>query len=190
MLRSMYKYFSPSTFYAICIISYFMTYCISSTRSLQQVKDGAKRLAQVVLGASHLVQKAVPAVLVPPTLTCTDHTAVSEFRFQVQTIFAAQASLTFKKLQACPGLTVTAPQGAMYLMASINCSMFDDAIDDGLIFTKLLLKEENVFVLPGRAFGATTDLFRVCFAAPAGMLEDACVRIHAFCERHYVGDII
>ena len=181
-------YFSPSTFYAICIISYFTTYCISSTRSLQQVKDGAKRLAQVVLGASHLVQKAVPAVLVPPTLT--DHTAVAEFRIQVQTIFAAQASLTFKKLQACPGLTVTAPQGAMYLMASINCSMFDDAIDDDLVFTKLLLKEENIFVLPGRAFGATTDLFRVCFAAPAGMLEDACVRIHAFCERHYVGDII
>ena len=118
-------YFSPSTFYAICIISYFMTYCISSTRSLQQVKDGAKRLAQVLLGESHLVQKAVAAVLVPPTLTCTDHTAVWEFRFQIQTIFAAQASLTFKKLQACPGLTVTAPQGAMYLMASINCSMFD-----------------------------------------------------------------
>ena len=150
------------------------------------MKDGAKRLAQVVLGASHLVQKAVPAVLAPPSLA--DHKAVAEFRSEVRTIFSAQASLTFEKLRACPGLTVTAPQGAMYLMAQINCSLFDDAIDDDLVFTKLLLEEENVFVLPGRAFGATTDLFRVCFGAPADMLDEAFVRIHAFCQRHYVGE--
>ena len=163
-----------------------MTYeHISSTRSLRHVNDGVKRLAQVVLGASHLVQKAVPAVLTPKSLT--EHKAVAEFMSEVQSTFASQASLTFEGLRTCPGLVVTAPQGAMYLMAQIDCSLFDDAIHDDLVFTKLLLEEENVFVLPGRAFGATTDLFRVCFGAPATILEDAFDRICAFCERHYVG---
>ena len=127
----------------------------------------------------------MPAVLTPKSLA--EHRAVAEFKRAVKSIFASQASLTFERLRTCPGLAVTAPQGAMYLMAKIDCSLFDDAIHDDLAFTKLLLEEENVFVLPGRAFGATTDLFRVCFGAPATILEDAFDRICAFCERHYVG---
>ena len=124
-------------------------------------------------------------MLAPESLA--EHKAVADFKRQVKATFAAQASLTFKRLRDCPGLIVTAPQGAMYLMAQIDCSMFDDGIHDDLAFTKLLLEEENVFVLPGRAFGATADLFRVCFGAPASMLEDAFDRICAFCERHYDG---
>ena len=103
---------------------------ISSNRSLRHVNDGVKRLAQVVLGASHLVQKAVPAVLTPKSLT--EHKAVAEFKSEVQSTFASQASLTFEGLRTCPGLVVTAPQGAMYLMAQIDCSLFDDAIHDDL----------------------------------------------------------
>lgn len=156
----------------------------STSRSLREVKNGAKRLSQVILGASHLVQCAVPAVLTPSAPS--DAAAVLEWREEIKATFDEQASLTFQKLRTCPGLTVTAPQGAMYMMIRIDCSLYDGAIENDVEFTKLLLEEENVFVLPGRAFGSTMDLFRVCFGAPTDILEIAFDRIASFCRRHYI----
>ena len=137
-----------------------------------------------MLGASHLAQRAVPAALAPSTPS--DVASVLEWKEGIKTTFSKQAALTFQKLQNCPGLTVAAPQGAMYIMIRINCSLYDNAIRNDVEFAKLLLDEENVFVLPGRAFGATMDLARVCFGAPTSILEKAFDRICSFCERQCV----
>jgi tyrosine aminotransferase len=79
------------------------------------------------------------------------------------------------------------PQGAMYAMVTLDTSCFDPSIQDDLDFTTLLLKEENVFVLPGRAFGVDSPsftVFRVVFCASVELLREATVRISDFCDRH------
>jgi tyrosine aminotransferase len=70
----------------------------------------------------------------------------------------------------------------MYAMVKINVKRFMDVNDD-LEFAEKLLKEENVFVLPGSAFGVR-NVFRVVFCLPEPQLEVAAKRIADFCRRH------
>jgi tyrosine aminotransferase len=141
------------------------------------VEAGAKRLAQVILGASHLVQSAIPPLLAPddPTLV----TWMEELR---QTL-GRQAEQLCNRLSKCHGLEVVAPQGAMYAMVRISTEKLDLASD--LEFSSLLLKEENVFVLPGSAFGMP-NVFRVVFCSAESLLEEAADRIAEFCRRHSI----
>jgi len=72
-------------------------------------------------------------------------------------------------------------------MVELEISSFDNEIEDDLDFTKLLLKEENVFVLPGRAFGVDPSqrpVFRVVFCASVDLLREAAQRICEFCAQH------
>eukprot|EP00985_Skeletonema_marinoi_P007544 scaffold3316_cov94-Skeletonema_marinoi.AAC.27 len=135
--------------------------------SIQDVKKGAQRLAQVVLGASRLAQVVIPAV-------------------------EDQAALLCGLLKECQGLEVIHPQGAMYAMVKIHARLFDEDIYDDVSFMKLLLEEENIVVLPGRAFGMSQEeerdapVFRVVFCAPEDVLRCASERISSFCSRHAV----
>ena len=153
---------------------------ISIHGSLREVEAGAKRLAQVVLGASHLAQTAVPKLLNP------HDKIIQEWKANLKRMLEDQANFLCHKLAACPGLTVTEPQGAMYSIVHIDTSKFDPvAIQSDVDFSALLLREENVFVLPGTAFGVP-GVFRVVFCAPNDVLEVAANRIRSFCERHTI----
>lgn len=157
----------------------------SRHRALREVQAGAKRLAQVVLGASHLVQHTIPAVLTPSFPE--DGILIAEWKAKLNFILAKQAAFTYESLSRCNGLSVIAPQGAMYVMVRIESTKFDASVQDDMSFTKMLLEEENVFVLPGRAFGASSDqchVFRVVFCAPEMVLAEAFDRIADFCRRH------
>lgn len=178
------------------------------------MKVGAKRLAQVILGASHLVQCAIPACLTPKTPK--ERESMIQFKANLKCQLEHQAMFFYKaingkhKKKKCPGLTVLQPQGAMYAMVQVDLTKFDTTlIHDDISFTKFLLEEENVFVLPGQAFampsysskeGTTrkivqdgshtnekhgnTCVFRVVFCAPQDTLEEAANRIFSFCLRH------
>lgn len=149
------------------------------------MEAGAKRLAQVILGASHLAQSVVPALLSPSSQSEQD--SIHEWKMGLQSTLELQARTVCDGLSKSHGLTVHMPQGAMYAMVTIDTSRFDQSIQDDLDFTKLLLKEENVFVLPGRAFGADSPsftLFRVVFGASVELLREAAERISDFCARH------
>ncbi len=61
-------------------------------------------------------------------------------------------------------------------------SKFNDFKDD-LEFSKLLLEEEMVFVLPGKIF-KMQDYVRLVVTPPPDKLTEACDRIEAFCKRH------
>mmetsp|Transcript_3978 Transcript_3978/g.11522 ORF Transcript_3978/g.11522 Transcript_3978/m.11522 type:complete len:157 (-) Transcript_3978:378-848(-) len=145
--------------------------------SLAQVEAGAKRLAQVVLGASHLAQSVIPALLdlKNPTL--------ESWKLELRKILESQAKQLCSALENCHGLTVVAPQGAMYAMVDLSLESLD--IADDMEFSSLLLKEENVFVLPGSAFGVP-NVFRVVFCAAPEVLNVSALRIAEFCERHAV----
>ena len=66
---------------------------------------------------------------------------------------------------------------------------FDDRdIRSDLDFCSKLLEEENVFCLPGNAFGVP-NVFRVVFCAPVPILDAAAHRIAMFCRRHHVQSV-
>lgn len=67
-------------------------------------------------------------------------------------------------------------------MIGVEPSAFADIPDD-VDFCRLLLAEENVFLLPGAAF-AVANYARIVFCAPKDKLGEAAARIRAFAERH------
>lgn len=73
----------------------------------------------------------------------------------------------------------------MYAMVKIHLAKFSD-IEDDVDFTKKLLQEENVFVLPGQAFHYP-GVFRVVYCSSPDELQDASRRIANFCQRHSAG---
>jgi tyrosine aminotransferase len=177
--------------------------------SLQEVKMGAHRLAQVILGASHLVQTVVPTLLQPKTAETAKTIAVWKQDLR-QTLYK-QATCLCAALNTMPGLRVMAqPAGSMYAMIRIDMDAFDTtAISNDIEFTQRLFQEENVFVLPGSCFskqdqqgtgsssggcGVDDDFverkkeyfFRVVFCAPVTVLQEATARIRNFCARHVV----
>mmetsp|Transcript_13610 Transcript_13610/g.29607 ORF Transcript_13610/g.29607 Transcript_13610/m.29607 type:complete len:556 (-) Transcript_13610:148-1815(-) len=166
----------------------------SHNGAIQEVKNGAQRLAQVVLGSSHLAQVAIPAVLNPSNESDVVSTAL--WKSAIYSTIEEQANLLCGLLNECHGLGVIFPEGAMYAMVRIEVDKFDDLIIDDVSFMKLLLEEENIVVLPGCAFGlvcesdanegtaASTYVFRVVFCAPKRVLRTASERISSFCLRH------
>lgn len=160
-------------------------YYSSHSGALREVEAGAKRLAQVILGASHLAQSVVPALLDPSSQSGRD--AIAEWKTELRSTLELQATTVCGGLTECHGLSVHLPQGGMYAMVEIDTEVFDSSIQDDMDFTKLLLKEENVFVLPGRAFGVDASqrpVFRVVFCASVAMLVEAAMRICNFSARH------
>lgn len=139
----------------------------------------------MILGASHLSQSVITALLNPASRSEQD--SINEWKMGLRSTLELQARTLCDGLANSHGLTVHMPQGAMYAMVTLDTSCFGPSIQDDLDFTKLLLKEENVFVLPGRAFGVDSPsftVFRVVFCASVELLQEAAERISDFCARH------
>lgn len=130
----------------------WLTFYDTPGGAISEVKKGVMSLAQVVLGASHLAQAALPKVLTPETEE--DKNAMAEFKKNLNGTLADQSKFTCDYLAKCPGLRVVPSSGAMYVMVEVLVSEFDGSFQDDVTFTKLLLDEENVFALPGSCFGA------------------------------------
>ena len=161
--------------------------------AISNVKKGAQRLAQVILGACHLAQFAIPAVLDPKD--DYDRISTATWKAKLHRIIERQAGLLCGLLNMCHGLQVIFPEGAMYAIVQLDVDAYDDTIVNDMSFMRLLHLEENVVVLPGSAFGMmggrSNDngrdynyAFRVVFCAPENILLDAAERISSFCIRH------
>jgi aminotransferase len=78
------------------------------------------------------------------------------------------------------GLTTFEPHGAFYAFPKITASGMDDET-----FAETLLKEEQVAVVPGNAFGPGGEGFvRCCYATSYEQIEEALRRIERFMNRH------
>lgn len=77
--------------------------------AIQEVKKGAHRLAQVILGSSHLAQMAIPAVLDPPS--ASDRRSIESWKRNFHSIIEKQANLLCGLLNECHGLEVIFPEG-------------------------------------------------------------------------------
>jgi tyrosine aminotransferase len=77
--------------------------------AIQEVKKGAQRLAQVILGASHLAQMAIPAVLDPSS--DNDRLSIELWKKKLHSTIEKQANLLCRLLNDCHGLDVIFPEG-------------------------------------------------------------------------------
>ncbi len=77
------------------------------------------------------------------------------------------------------GLPFSPPRGAFYIFPSVRHTGLDD-----LEFAERLLREEQVAVVPGSAFGeGGRGHVRICYAAPREHIEEALGRLHRFLSR-------
>jgi len=78
------------------------------------------------------------------------------------------------------GLSTFEPRGAFYAFPNIQASGMDD--ED---FAEALLREEQVAVVPGNAFGPGGEGFvRMCYATEYSKIEEALRRMEKFMQRH------
>ncbi|MEZ0397130.1 MAG: aminotransferase class I/II-fold pyridoxal phosphate-dependent enzyme [Anaerolineales bacterium] len=78
------------------------------------------------------------------------------------------------------GLTAFEPRGAFYAFPQITASGMDDET-----FAEKLLREEQVAVVPGNAFGAGGEGFvRCCYATAYEKIEEALHRMERFMNRY------
>ncbi|KAL7579370.1 hypothetical protein ACA910_014042 [Epithemia clementina (nom. ined.)] len=175
--------------------------------SLAKVEHGAKQLAQVVLGASHPAQAMAVEIL---SSQVSSAPSMIQWQMEMRQTLRENAILLQRELAQAPGLEVAKAQGAMYVMVRFDPAQFDftmpettttitavatltqsgadsdatTAITAGEQWSRQLLEEENVFVLPGSCFGIP-NAFRLVFCTPAQTLKDATQRLVEFCKRHH-----
>ncbi len=77
--------------------------------AIQNVQRGAQRLAQVILGSSHLAQMAIPAVLDPSSES--DRLSIELWKRDLHSTIEKQANLLCDLLNECHGLDVIYPEG-------------------------------------------------------------------------------
>jgi len=137
------------------------------------VSNTLLKLCQVSLGPSAPLQAAMPAILT--------NTGPEWYQEKLQAL-QRQARVCVERVRQTPGLSVASePQGAMYFMVRIEPGALS-GIGDDLTFARELLREESVAILPGQCF-MLPGYFRVVFAPPVDVLEEAWDRIEAFCKR-------
>ncbi|MBU2966750.1 pyridoxal phosphate-dependent aminotransferase [Amphritea sp. 2_MG-2023] len=100
--------------------------------------------------------------------------------------FKERRNLVVEKLNNVVGISCAMPQGAFYAYPSCKALIGKHTQDGKEIrndedFVSFLLEAEGVSVMHGSAFGLSPH-FRVSYAASTELLEEACARIHRFCE--------
>lgn len=93
--------------------------------------------------------------------------------------FAARRDEAVELLNAIDGLSVVKPDGAFYLF--VNTQKIEN---DSLKFSKMLLEEAGVAVVPGIGFG-TDGHFRFSFATDINSIREGIKRIKAFVAKNY-----
>ena len=86
------------------------------------------------------------------------------------------------RLRAIAGVTSSLPAGAFYAYPNLRGALDRGGIATPLEFADRLLKEANVAVVPGEAFG-TNDHVRISYATSMKELERGLDRIQAFVEK-------
>lgn len=97
--------------------------------------------------------------------------------------FRRRRDLAAERINAVPGLSCHAPEGAFYLF--VECGALigmrtpsGETVTDDAALTRYLVEEAEVVCVPGTAFGMS-PFFRVSFASDTAVLDEACTRLAA-----------
>lgn len=105
---------------------------------------------------------------------------------EMAAVYQKRRDLVVARLSAVPGLTCHKPEGAFYVFPSLKGVLgkrtrSGQVLETDEDFVKALLEETGVATVHGSAF-LTPGYFRISYATSTELLEEACSRIHAFCE--------
>ena len=137
--------------------------------------QGMISLSQVILGANSIVQDALPQIL---------HETPAQYYLDLNAQLERQAMCCVNALSNIEALNVVIPRGAMYILIGIKLDKLKNISDD-VDFSRKLMREESVIVLPGQCFRAP-NCFRIVCCAPEEIITEACGRIAAFCHRYAI----
>jgi aspartate aminotransferase len=93
--------------------------------------------------------------------------------------FEERLNIVFNKLNNIPGFHCLKPQGAFYLFPNVLEAAKKTGFNNVDEFTKALLEEAKVAVIPGSGFGSDNNI-RLSYATSLDALEEAIERMHEF----------
>ena len=157
-----------------CMTGWRIGYC---TAPPELVKAMAKVQSQSTSSPNSMAQWAAIAALDGPI----------DFIAENCRAFAARRQLVCDALNAMPGVSCAAPDGAFYVYPSISGLIGKKQPDGQVIetdadFARYLLEAGEVAVVPGIAFGLS-PFFRISYAASDEALTEAMARISRVVDR-------
>ena len=157
-----------------CMTGWRIGYC---TASPELVKAMATVQSQSTSSPNSMAQWAAIAALDGPI----------DFIAENCRAFAARRQLVCDALNAMPGVSCAAPDGAFYVYPSISGLIGKKQPDGQVIetdadFVRYLLEAGEVAVVPGIAFGLS-PYFRISYAASDEVLTEAMARISRVVDR-------
>ena len=157
-----------------CMTGWRIGYC---TAPPELVKAMAKVQSQSTSSPNSMAQWAAIAALDGPI----------DFIAENCRAFAARRQLVCDALNAMPGVSCAAPDGAFYVYPSISGLIGKKQPDGQVIetdadFVRYLLEAGEVAVVPGIAFGLS-PYFRISYAASDEVLTEAMARISRAVDR-------
>ena len=157
-----------------CMTGWRIGYC---TAPPELVKAMAKVQSQSTSSPNSMAQWAAIAALDGPI----------DFIAENCRAFAARRQLVCDALNAMPGVSCAAPDGAFYVYPSISGLIGKKQPDGQVIetdadFVRYLLEAGEVAVVPGIAFGLS-PYFRISYAASDEVLTEAMARISRVVDR-------
>ena len=157
-----------------CMTGWRIGYC---TAPPELVKAMAKVQSQSTSSPNSMAQWAAIAALDGPI----------DFIAENCRAFAARRQLVCDALNAMPGISCAAPDGAFYVYPSISGLIGKKQPDGQVIetdadFVRYLLEAGEVAVVPGIAFGLS-PYFRISYAASDEVLTEAMARISRVVDR-------
>ncbi len=137
---------------------------------LKDYIEAINKLLRARLSANHPEQYAIPAALDGDQ----SHITVAIEKL------TRRRDMTYEMLNAVPGISCVAPEGAFYAFPRLHINQSDN------LFVAQLIKETGVVVVPGTGFGQVpgTQHFRVVFLPQDEVLEKAYKNIAAFTEKY------
>ncbi|MFC4322688.1 pyridoxal phosphate-dependent aminotransferase [Litchfieldia salsa] len=100
---------------------------------------------------------------------------------EMRKAFEERLNIVFEKLVSIPGVSCIKPQGAFYLFPNVKEAAIKTGYDNVDDFSKGLLDEVKVAVVPGSGFGSP-DNVRLSYATSLEVLEKAIDRINQFVQ--------
>ena len=141
------------------------------------IREMTRLQSQSITSPSSISQAAARAALLGDQSHVLDRTIEFERR----------RDYVVREINTTPGLTCLIPQGAFYVF--INCknalgkvTLLGKRISSDEDLAEYFLEEAGVALVHGAAFGMSPYL-RLSFAAPIGILHDACARLRKACSR-------
>jgi aspartate aminotransferase len=141
-----------------------------AAKDTELIKAMKKLQSQSTSNICSITQKAA--------ITGLDGSADKEIEMMRQA-FASRRDEAVKLFNAIDGLSVVKPDGAFYLFVNIK-----EVEKDSLKFSKALLEETGVAVVPGLGFGAD-GYFRFSFATDIESIREGIQRIKGFISKNY-----